>query len=262
MNKERTFHYLFLTLFCVFFYKEMWRHLDKPMPESFYFPQQILNISAGNFLMLSYVIKYFLVLLVAFAFYKIDIFIKSKSLSLALAVCSLLLVVHRFNFYHYPSLEMYPILALFGFAIASNTDDKLFNSIALMSMVYFFSGLTKLRFSGLGWIDSDKIFEMMNYSLRNRESHVFVSDQFLIAVKPWLSVVGFFTYVFECFFPVILFFRALRKPIFIITFVFHFLIWLVFNIYSTGVLFPIVILYYFAYEDFNNFCTKMRHAFF
>lgn len=258
MTKENKFYYSFITLFSIYFYFEIWSYTNYRAPISFYFPQSFFGLTPNIHSFYYSLIKYLAVSLIFYAFINIDILKTSRLFSWILTLLCVVLIVSRFNYYHYPYLEMYPLLALAGFASARKTDEKIFTAIGLVTLIYFFSGLTKLRYGGLDWLSSEKLYSTLLYSLRNRDAYIYLPQNLFAELKPHFVVIGIGTLIFELLMPLVLFCSKLRRPYFYITCVFHILIFLVFRIYSMGVIFPMFLFYCFAFSHSEESATRPK----
>ncbi len=254
---EEQFYYSFLAILIIFFWSGVWHYATDLPPQSFYYPTGILRIPYDKMFKANYVLKWILLVQLFFGIFKINLLRDSKIFISALILQFTFLLSNRFSYYHFPHLEMFPVLALIGILIGTNLRDKIQKACSLVIIIYFFSGLSKVRFSGLSWMDPKSVQQMILYSFHFRRNEfgsiMSLNEQnFLFQNSMSLSILGFCGLFYELILPIFIFVKRTRKLFFWLTLFFHIFIWLVLNIYSTSVLFPLYLFACSAYFNLEN----------
>lgn len=139
-----------------------------------------------------------------------------------------LAINYRFSFFHTPHLEMFPILALLGLLIGNTWQEKAKWASALMILVYFVSGLSKLKNSGIAWVGSENIYQLVRCSDIARVSIVhkfFDFEKLSIYLRDShiYFVLGSIGLIYELGLPFLLRGGRVAKILFVSTVLFHFI---------------------------------------
>lgn len=243
--KENIFYKIFYFLIFIFCAKEIFWAFNYIGPASFFQPNGILSIMPiqyPEFIQLMSITRW-LVLLNSLVL----IFVNSKSKSGFYLHCLLMVlmtvgIAFRFSFSHYAQLELLPLLAMFGFLFKESIVNKIEIGVKASSLVYFFSGVAKIRYGHWSWLDGETIQQIFSYSVRMRPT--MFPAEVILSLPIWFwTTIGALTLLFEILFPLIIYIRSANRIFFISILLFHLSIALVIGIYSTSLLL-IIFLYF------------------
>ncbi len=252
--KESQFYKIFYFFVFIFCFKEIFWAYNNIGPASFYEPNGILSLfslSYSEFNRFTAVIRWMallnsLVLLFADPHSKAGFW-----LHCLLAFFIMIGTAFRFSFSHYPQLEMLPVLIMLGFIFEDTLTNKIEVSIKSASLVYFFSGLAKLKYSQWSWLDGEVVQQVFLYSSRMRSTLISTENILSIPVGFW-TLLGVLTLCFELLFPFMIYFRKADNIFFIFITIFHVAIALSIGIYSTALLLVLLLFFVRAYVVFQE----------
>lgn len=256
MNKrEFIFFYGFLVILSVFYYDQILNFSPVFSPKSFYYPTGIYSlISYEWYLEIFPALKVILFAFLIFSFLKIRKFAESKFVIAFFLFFYGLAINYRFSFFHTPHLEMFPILALAGLLIGNTWQDKAKWASALMILVYFVSGLSKLKNSGIAWVGSENIYQLVRCSDIARASivhKIFDFERLSIYLRDShiYFLFGMIGLIYELGLPLLLRGGRLAKILFLSTVLFHFINATFLSIFTVSAFFPIFCFYFLAFDE-------------
>ncbi len=253
-RKEFIFYYGFLILLSFFYYSLVLTFIPAFSPSSFYYPTGLFSfISYQSYLRVFPALKVMIFCLLIFSFFKIHKFAASKLVGCLFLLSYGLAINYRFSFFHTPHLEMFPILGLAGLMIGSDWRQKAYSGSALMILVYFVSGLSKLKNSGIAWVESENIYQLVRCSDLARTSIVnkfFDFEKLSIYLRDsnLYSILGSVGLIYELCLPLLLRGGRLAKILFFATVLFHFINATFLSIFTVSAFFPMFCFYFLAFE--------------
>ena len=148
---------------------------------------------------------------------------------------------------------MFPILGLTGLIIGGTWREKAHWASALMILVYFVSGLSKLKNSGIAWVGSENIYQLVRCSDLARTSVVnqfFDFEKLSIYLRDshLYMLLGSVGLLYELGLPLLLSGGRLAKILFFSTVLFHFINATFLSIFTVSAFFPIFCFYFLAFE--------------
>lgn len=257
-KKEFVFYYGFFILLSIFYYDQILKFNPSFSPKSFYYPNGIFSLIPYEFyLKLFFASKVLILSLLVFSFLKIRKFAESKWVIGLFLLFYGLAISYRFSFFHTPHLEMFPILALLGLLLGGNWWEKAKWASALMILVYFVSGLSKLKNSGIAWLDSENIYQLVRcsdiarISVANRLFDFEKLSEYLRDSKIYF-VLGSIGLLYELALPLLLRGGRTAKILFFSTLLFHFINATFLSIFTVSAFFPIFCFYFLAFEKIEE----------